>query len=51
MFQTPMQLLDTVIKHLPVQALDSEAIWNLHSFLSVSMEKAAGFHVLLAIMT
>lgn len=51
MFQIPLQLLNTFIKHLPIQALNSGAIWNLHSFLSVSMEKAAGFHVLLAIMT
>lgn len=51
MVQTPMQLLNTFIKHLTIQALNSEAIWNLHSFLTVSMEKAAGFHVLLAIMT
>lgn len=51
MFQTLIQLLNTYIKHLPIQALNSEAIWNLNSFMSVSMEKAAGFHVLLAIMT
>lgn len=34
-----------------IQQLQSERIQSLHSFLSVSLGKAAEFHVLLAIMT